>query len=89
MGKFNLTEFIDATKQVVSKHSPEILTGIGIGGMIVSTVLAVQSTPKAMRLIEEERERKMLFLTSLMLIGRNVKNSLIMNVLIVEENLKI
>lgn len=58
MGKFNLTEFIDATKHVVSKHSPEILTGIGIGGMIVSTVLAVQSTPKAMRLIEEERERK-------------------------------
>ena len=58
MSKFNLTEFIDATKQVVSKHSPEILTGIGIGGMIVSTVLAVRSTPKAMRLIEEERERK-------------------------------
>ena len=27
------------------KHSPEILTGIGIAGMITTTVLAVKATP--------------------------------------------
>jgi hypothetical protein len=37
----------------ISKHSPEILTGIGIAGMITTTVLAVKATPKAIRLLEE------------------------------------
>lgn len=37
------------------KHSPEILTGIGIAGMIATTVLAVRATPKALRLIEDRR----------------------------------
>jgi len=42
----------------VSKHSPEILTGIGIAGMIGTTILAVKATPKALKLIEEaEREK--------------------------------
>ena len=35
------------------KHSPEILTGIGIAGMITTTVLAVRATPKALQLIEQ------------------------------------
>lgn len=38
------------------KHSPEILTGLGIAGMITSTVLAVKATPKALSLIEERKE---------------------------------
>lgn len=38
------------------KHNPEILTGLGISGMITSTVLAVQATPKALKLIEEEKK---------------------------------
>lgn len=37
----------------LKKHSPEILTGIGITGMIATTVMAVRATPKALRLIEE------------------------------------
>lgn len=40
----------------LSKHSPEILTGFGIAGMITSTVLAVKATPKAISLIEERKE---------------------------------
>lgn len=40
----------------ISRHSPEILTGLGIAGMITSTVLAVKATPKAMKLIEERKE---------------------------------
>ena len=31
----------------LKKHSPEILTGIGIAGMISATVMAVRATPKA------------------------------------------
>lgn len=38
------------------KRSPEILTGIGIGGMITTTVLAVRATPKALTLIEEAKK---------------------------------
>lgn len=39
-----------------SKHSPAILVGLGITGMISATILAVRSTPKAMELIEEKKE---------------------------------
>lgn len=42
---------------LMKKHSPEILTGVGIAGMISTTVIAVRATPKAWILIEEERER--------------------------------
>lgn len=38
------------------KHSPEILTGIGIAGMITTTVLAVKATPKAVKIIEDYEE---------------------------------
>lgn len=41
----------------LGKHSPEILTGIGIAGMVTATVLAVRATPKALMLIEREKER--------------------------------
>lgn len=42
-----LSKFVRDTKRIVSKHSPEILTGIGVAGMITSTILAVKATPKA------------------------------------------
>jgi hypothetical protein len=42
----------------VSKHSPEILTGIGTAGLITTTVLAVKATPKALKLIEEAKEEQ-------------------------------
>ena len=37
------------------KHSPELLTGIGIAGMLTTVVLAVRATPKALRLIDEKK----------------------------------
>ena len=52
-GKFG--QFINTTKGYLSKHSPEILTGIGVTGMITSTVLAVSATPKALQLLEEAK----------------------------------
>lgn len=54
MKKTNLPRFIEATKILAKKHSPEILTGIGIAGMITSTLLAVKATPKALILINAQ-----------------------------------
>lgn len=55
MNKSNVTNLIKNVKIELGKRSPEILTGIGIAGMITTTVLAVKATPKALRLIEEEK----------------------------------
>ena len=52
MNKSNVTKLISSLKEGVSKHSPEILTGIGIAGMFTTTVLAVKATPKALKLID-------------------------------------
>lgn len=46
----------DTVKTALSKHSPEILIGFGIAGMLTTTVLAVKATPKALKLIEEKKE---------------------------------
>ena len=55
MDKTNVTKYFKMAKRFVSKRSPEILTGIGIAGMVTATVLAVKATPKALELIEEEK----------------------------------
>jgi hypothetical protein len=56
MSKTKFAAVFKSMRTAVSKHSPEILTGIGIAGMVTTTVLAVKATPKAMRLIEEYEE---------------------------------
>lgn len=58
MKKPNVTKMWNDLKFVIGKHSPEILTGIGIAGMITTTVLAVRATPKALELIEDEKRRQ-------------------------------
>ena len=55
MRKMNLSAIAKSFQAVYQKHGPEILTGIGIAGMITTTVLAVKSTPKALMLIEEKK----------------------------------
>lgn len=50
-----IANIINTTKGFVKKHSPEILTGIGVTGMITSTVLAVKATPKAINLINDKK----------------------------------
>ena len=56
MNKANVAKLLKDVKESLSKHSPELLTGIGIAGMITTTVLAVRATPKALSLIENKRE---------------------------------
>lgn len=55
-GCMKIAELGRGIKNKVSEHSPEILLGMGIAGMLSSTVMAVKATPKAMRLIEEEKK---------------------------------
>ena len=56
MSKFDMPGIMKEVKMAVSKHSPEILTGLGIAGMITTTVLAVKATPKALELIEDRKD---------------------------------
>ena len=55
--KLNVNKFIKTFSIGLKKHSPEILTGIGIAGMITTSVLAVKVTPKAEKLIKEHKEK--------------------------------
>ena len=57
MQKPNLTKICRTVKASTIKHSPEILTGVGIAGMVTTTVMAVRATPKAIRLLEDEKHR--------------------------------
>lgn len=54
----NLTKIVKTSQEFVSNRSPEILTAIGITGMISTTVLAVRATPKAMQLIKRAEMEK-------------------------------
>lgn len=42
-------------RKSLCRHSPEILIGLGITGMVTTTVLAVKATPKALQLMEERK----------------------------------
>lgn len=44
----------------VSKYGPEIAVGVGIAGMITTTILAVKATPKSLRLIEAEKKEEIM-----------------------------
>ena len=56
MNKPNVAALLKDIQMFASKHSPEILTGLGIAGMITTTVMAVKATPKALTLIDEKKE---------------------------------
>ncbi len=55
MNKPNLSKISRNLRMVLSKNSPDILIGIGITGMITTTIMAVRATPKACRLIENAK----------------------------------
>lgn len=56
MSKLTLSKIAGNMRTSLSKHSPEILIGLGIAGMITTTVLAVKATPKALALIDEKKD---------------------------------
>ena len=50
----NLSKHAKSFRLLAKKHCPEILTGIGIAGMVATTIMAVKATPKAILLINEK-----------------------------------
>lgn len=56
MSKVNLSTIAKNVHASTVKHQPEILTGIGIAGMLTTTVMAVTATPKALDLMAEIKE---------------------------------
>ena len=56
MPKTNISTIMKGAQLWMTKHSPEILTGFGIAGMVTATVLAVRATPKALKMIDRKKE---------------------------------
>ena len=54
--KLNLSGIVRDVQRTIGRYSPQILTGIGIAGMLTTVVLSVKATPKALSLIEEKKE---------------------------------
>ena len=69
--KLNVTKLIKSAQKSISKHSPEILVGLGITGMVTTTVLAVKATPKALMLIEEKKKEEQVESLTACAIGAN------------------
>lgn len=53
-----MNNFIKTITRGLKKHSPELLIGAGIAGMISTVILAVKGTPKAIKIIEEKEKEK-------------------------------
>lgn len=49
----NLIRFANRAKNLISSHSPTILTGLGVAGVVSTTAMAIKATPKAMLIMEE------------------------------------
>lgn len=58
MRKPKVAGLVNGVRTFTVKHTPEILVGIGITGMITTTVLAVGATPKALILIDEKKKEE-------------------------------
>lgn len=52
----DISKIIDNSKKKLTDNAPEILVGLGLAGMLTSTIMAVKATPKAMDIIKEEEE---------------------------------
>ena len=55
MRRINWSKIFKAVQSSAKKHTPEILTGIGITGLVGAGIMAVKATPKALMLIEEKK----------------------------------
>lgn len=53
-----MSKFVNKSKLFLKDKSPTILSCIGGAGVVVTTVLAVKATPKAMRVIEAKETEK-------------------------------
>ncbi len=58
MAKIDFGGFVKSLGKGLKDHSPEILVGVGIIGMISTIVIAVRATPKAVEQLKEAEEEK-------------------------------
>ena len=58
MNKPNISRIAKSVQTTLVKHSPEILTGIGITGMLTTVILAVRATPQALVCISTAEDDK-------------------------------
>lgn len=54
-----MKKMVQNLTQVISKNSPTLLTGLGVAGLVTTTVLAVKATPKALQILEERKEEEL------------------------------
>ena len=52
----DISKILNSSKKKLADNAPEILIGVGLAGMLTSTIMAVKATPKAMEIIKEEEE---------------------------------
>lgn len=52
------SKLLKTVSGTIVKHSPEILTGIGIVGTVATTIIAIKSTPKVNFIIDEATKDK-------------------------------
>lgn len=58
MNKSSVQSLFNSLGKWTKDHSPELLIGLGIASGVTTVVLAVKATPKAIKLIEEEKKEK-------------------------------
>lgn len=58
MNKLSLLNCINRVGAFSEKHTPELLTGVGITGVITTIALTVMATIKSVRLLDDEKERR-------------------------------
>ena len=56
--KEKMIRMYNNSKNVVEKHSPEILAGVGVVGVVASTVMACKATMKLNDILEESKETR-------------------------------
>ena len=56
MKNFNLSHFLTNAKNEAIKHSPEILTIVGVAGMCATIIMVAKETPKALDIMTELKE---------------------------------
>lgn len=54
----NISKLVKNLGGVISRNSSTILTGLAVGGIITTTILAVKATPKALELLEEAKRNR-------------------------------
>lgn len=51
-----MNKYVNKAINTIKEHQPEILVGVGLGGMVTSAIMAVRATPRALDLLEDKKD---------------------------------